>query len=68
MDDGGISFSVRDDGCGFDPDAAPGPGQGHFGLQGIRERIRDFCGEMSVMSSRERGTKVTVKMKPTMEQ
>ena len=67
MDGEEIRFSVKDDGTGFDPGAAPGPGQGHFGLQGIRERIRDFCGEVSVKSSPGRGTKVTVTMKPTME-
>ena len=63
-----IRFSVRDDGLGFDADAAPGPEQGHFGLQGIRERLDDFCGSVTVESSHERGTKVTVTMKATMEE
>ena len=63
-----IRFSVRDDGSGFDADAAPGPMQGHFGLQGIRERLDDFGGSVTVESSRERGTKVTVAMKATMEE
>ena len=62
-----IRFSVRDDGVGFDPLAAPGPGEGHFGLQGIRERIRDFCGDVLVESSPSHGAKVTVTMNATME-
>ena len=66
MDGEEIRFSVRDNGAGFDPDAAPGPGQGHFGLQGIRERIKDFDGDIDVKSSHAHGTKVVVMMKTTM--
>ena len=66
MDGEEIRFSVRDNGAGFDPDAAPGPGQGHFGLQGIRERIKDFDGDIDVESSQAHGTKVVVMMKTTM--
>ena len=66
MDGEEIRFSVRDDGTGFDPGSAPGPGQGHFGLQGIRERIRDFDGGVVVESSPAHGTKVVVMMKTTM--
>ena len=35
-----LLFSVSDDGCGFDPQTRPGVAQGHFGLQGVRERVR----------------------------
>lgn len=45
-----IRFSVTDDGTGFTPDDAPGPRQGHFGLQGIRERISTFNGEFQITS------------------
>ena len=62
-----LRFSVRDDGHGFDAESAPGPMQGHFGLQGIRERTKDFGGCVEVESSPERGTKVTVTMKTTRE-
>ncbi len=58
-----ISFSVLDDGTGFDPSSAPGPEQGHFGLLGIRERLEDFDGTLSIKSATGNGTKITVTMK-----
>ena len=60
--DGTISFSVRDDGAGFDPATAPGPEQGHFGLLGVRERLEDFNGELKVESEAGKGAKATVTM------
>ena len=59
-DEGRMSFSVKDDGCGFDPENIPGPEQGHFGLLGIRERIEYFNGELKIESSPGAGTKVRV--------
>ena len=58
--DGKLLFSVRDNGCGFDPEVAPGVEAGHFGLQGIRERVAALEGEMSIESAPGTGTKVTV--------
>lgn len=58
--DGTISFSVRDDGCGFDPAAAPGVSQGHFGLQGIRERLDKFNGTLDIDSRPGCGTRMSV--------
>ena len=58
--DGTIRFSVRDDGCGFDPETAPGPAQGHFGLRGIRERLNALNGTLTVESAPGQGTKATV--------
>ena len=57
-----LLFSVRDNGQGFDPDAAPGMEQGHFGLQGIRDRVEGFEGNLSVESSHS-GTKVTIALR-----
>ena len=55
-----VSFSVTDDGHGFNPEAAPGPEQGHFGLLGIRERIEDFNGTLKITSTPDKGAKFTV--------
>ena len=58
--DGKILFSVKDNGCGFDPSSAPGFSTGHFGLQGIRERTKCLNGEMTLSSSPGSGTEVTI--------
>lgn len=59
---GQVTFSVRDDGRGFDASTAPGPSDGHFGLQGIRERANGFNGSVNVASSPGGGAKVTVRL------
>ena len=61
-EDGKILFSVQDNGCGFNPDAAPGVRDGHFGLQGIRERMKALGGTVEVTSGRDVGTKVRIDM------
>jgi signal transduction histidine kinase len=58
--DGNVSFSVADNGCGFDPKSVPGVSQGHFGLQGIRERVAELKGLLSIESSPGKGTTTTV--------
>ena len=55
-----IRFSVQDDGSGFDPAQVGGATSGHFGLQGIRERLRAFNGRLEVESRPGGGTKATV--------
>ena len=60
VDDGVLACSVTDNGCGFDPDAAPGVLQGHFGLQGIRERIQQLGGTFRLESAAGHGTKATI--------
>ena len=45
-----LLFSVANDGAGFDLDAVPGVGAGHFGLQGLRERVRRFGGRLRIES------------------
>ena len=62
---GTITMSVSDDGCGFDVDSCPGPSQGHFGLQGIRDRIRCFNGTLTIESAPGRGTTATVTLHAT---
>lgn len=57
-----LLFSVRDNGCGFDPANCPGVEQGHFGLQGIAERVDNLNGEVQTSSSPE-GTKISVRLR-----
>ena len=58
--DGVIRFSVRDNGCGFDPDGVPGPINGHFGLQGIRERLAESNGSIRIESKPGSGTSIAI--------
>ena len=55
-----LLFSVADNGCGFDPENHPGIEEGHFGLQGVRERVEGQDGTMTVESRPGKGTKVTI--------
>jgi hypothetical protein len=43
-----LAVDVVDDGCGFDPAAAPGVGDGHLGLTVMRERARAYGGDCRV--------------------
>lgn len=62
VDGARIRFSVTDNGCGFDPDGRPGITEGHYGLQGVQERIENLEGTMEIASAPGRGTKVTVEI------
>ena len=63
IDDGKLMFSVTDDGCGFVVEQAPGIDECHFGLQGIRERVARFQGEMKIESTPGEGTHVAITIK-----
>ena len=60
IEDGKLMFSVRDNGCGFDPATAPSMAEGHFGLRGIRDRINILDGAMSIESAPGKGTRVSI--------
>ena len=60
LDGGRIVFSVRDDGTGFDPALCGGPTQGHFGLSGIRTRVKKLGGTLEIDSCQGKGTNVKV--------
>ena len=59
-ENGTLSFSVSDNGRGFDPDTRPGVAQGHFGLQGVRERVGGLNGRFRIESAPGKGAKATV--------
>ncbi len=51
---------VRDNGVGIDPSLAQQGKDGHFGLQGMRERAARIGGKLAVVSSTSSGTEITV--------
>ena len=55
-----LSFSVRDDGSGFDTENYAGLADGHFGLEGIRERVERLDGSFEITSSPENGTRAEI--------
>ena len=59
-----LHFSVSDNGCGFNLESCPGPSTGHFGLDGIRERIDTFGGTLEIASEPGNGTKATATIGP----
>lgn len=61
--DNDIVFSVTDDGIGFNPSTAPGAAEGHFGIEGVRERVNRFDGKMSISSTIGKGTEVSIEIK-----
>jgi len=58
IDRGRLLFSVADDGCGFDPTIRPGMEQGHFGLEGVMERVKALGGTADISSTPGKGTRV----------
>lgn len=52
--DGQLQIEVADDGNGFDP-AVPNTG-GHFGLDGMRERVQLLGGRFEILSAPKQGT------------
>lgn len=55
-----LRLQVQDDGCGFDLDGPDGKKTGHFGLVGIRERVKSLAGNLSLSSQLGEGTEILV--------
>ena len=55
-----IVFTVRDNGSGFDPASCAGPAQGHFGLEGVRNRLAKLGGAFTIESAPGAGTTAVV--------
>lgn len=62
LDENQLLCSVTDNGCGFDPDDSPGVLQGHFGLQGIQERIEGIDGTFTITSEIGKGTRALISL------
>lgn len=60
-----VTLTVTDDGCGFDQKSAKGPHQGHFGLQGMRERALRLGGELEITSKPGQGTRIVIRVNPS---
>ena len=59
-DNGNLLFSVTDDGSGFDPESCAGMTEGHFGLSGVRDRLKRLNGTLAISSTPVKGAKATV--------
>jgi signal transduction histidine kinase len=53
-----LGVRVSDNGVGIDPSVADRGKQGHFGLQGMRERAARIAGKLTVTSAPSSGTEV----------
>ncbi len=58
-DDDSLTVEIYDNGVGFDPDDIP---SGHFGLLGLRERVRLAGGKLEIASQPTNGTTVRLKL------
>ena len=57
-----VELEVNDNGRGFDLGTAPGQSDGHFGLQGMHERVKRLGGSLAVTASPGRGASITVRV------
>lgn len=58
-----VVITVADDGAGFDPATiADAEREGHFGIRGMRERLADVGGTLSVASRPGAGTTLTLRV------
>ncbi len=56
----GMLLEIEDDGVGFNPSSRPGPADGHFGLQGMKERAARSGGTFGIDSATGEGTRIQV--------
>lgn len=55
-----VKLRVQDNGCGFD--SSHGSPNGHFGLIGMRERVTQMGGQLSITSRQNEGTEIMVEV------
>jgi signal transduction histidine kinase len=56
---------VRDDGSGIEPEVLRSGRDGHFGLEGMRERAEMIGGRLRVWSTAGAGTEVELSLRPS---
>ena len=54
---------MADNGRGFDPERRPGAKDGHFGLQGVQDRVDSFEGDFTIESAPGKGAKATISIR-----
>jgi signal transduction histidine kinase len=57
-----LRLRIRDDGVGFNSSGPDGSKNGHFGLVGIRERVKSIAGNLSLSSQPGQGTEIQVRV------
>jgi signal transduction histidine kinase len=57
-----VTVTIADDGVGFDVAAALAPSSRPFGLLGMRERVASLGGTVGIVSDRDEGTIVEVRV------
>lgn len=57
QDDESLCIQIQDWGVGFDPDSVP---EGHYGVNGIRQRVKMLHGVVTIHSDPGEGTLITV--------
>ncbi len=58
----GLELTIEDSGKGFNPQSAPGTRDGHYGLEGMRQRMRWLGGTVEITSHPDGGTRVCVRL------
>jgi signal transduction histidine kinase len=53
-----ITLVITDDGCGFEPAGIAGAHEGHFGLQGMKERMKRLGGTLTIDTAKGRGVTI----------
>ena len=56
------TLTVSDNGCGFDVSGVGSSGDGHFGLDGIRQRVMRLNGAFTITSQPGSGTSAVIRI------
>ncbi len=57
-----VELVLEDHGCGFNASEVPGHHEGHFGLQGMRERTKRLGGQIELQAAPGQGTTLRVRI------